>query len=247
MRKLLKATLKIAGLLTLGGAVVGYKDHLDNKRDGRKPRTIYEDGIKRGLDWMCGMAAIIVFWPLYLIVAILVKIKLGSPVIYKTTRAGRINPKTGEEELFGLTKFRSMTNDVDENGNLLPDVDRLTRFGRLLRSTSLDELPEAFNIIKGDMSVIGPRPLPPSYLPYYTKEEQHRHDVRPGLSGWAQVNGRNSVKWDEKFKLDLEYVDKISFVEDAKIVFMSVTKALKRDDIGQGEERPGNLYDIRGN
>ena len=240
MKKLLKATLKIAGVLTIGGAIAGYKDHLDNKRYGRKARTIYEDGIKRGLDWMCGMAALIAFWPLYIVIAIMVKTKLGSPVLFTQDRPGK------NEKLFKLYKFRTMTDKRDDAGNLLSDDERLTRFGKLLRSTSLDELPEAFNIIKGDMSVIGPRPLLVEYIPYYTETEHHRHDVRPGLSGLAQVNGRNSSSWEEKFKYDLEYVKHCSLLNDVKLVIKTVEKAIKREDVLVGKEIPaGRLDDSR--
>ena len=207
---------------------------------------IYKNYVKRILDIICGLAAVIVFCWLYLIIAILVKVKLGSPVIYVAERAGKIDPKTGKEKVFKLYKFRSMTNAKDKDGNLLPDTERLTKFGRILRATSLDELPEAFNIIKGDMSVVGPRPLPVIYLPYYTDEERHRHDVRPGLSGYAQVHGRNSLSWDEKFELDLKYINGLlSFSGDIKIVVLTVVKAFKREGIGQGEQAPGSLHILR--
>ena len=207
---------------------------------------IYKNYVKRILDIICGLAAVIVFCWLYLIIAILVKVKLGSPVIYVAERAGKIDPKTGKEKVFKLYKFRSMTNAKDKDGNLLPDTERLTKFGRILRATSLDELPEAFNIIKGDMSVVGPRPLPVIYLPYYTEEERHRHDVRPGLSGYAQVHGRNSLSWDEKFELDLKYINGLlSFSGDIKIVVLTVVKAFKREGIGQGEQAPGSLHILR--
>lgn len=231
MKKLLKATIKIARLLTLGGAVVGYKDHIDNKRDGRKSRTIYEDGIKRGLDWICGMAALIVFWPLYLIVALLVKTKLGSPVLFTQVRPGRKDAKTGKETLFKLYKFRTMTDERDEDGNLLPDEIRLTKFGEWLRSTSLDELPEAFNIIKGDMSVIGPRPQLVRDMVFMTDVQRTRHNVRPGLSGLAQVRGRNVISWEKKLETDQEYIKIISLKEDARIVLETLIKFIKRDDI----------------
>ena len=207
---------------------------------------IYKNYVKRILDIICGLAAVIVFCWLYLIIAILVKVKLGSPVIYVAERAGKIDPKTGKEKVFKLYKFRSMTNAKDKDGNLLPDTERLTKFGRILRATSLDELPEAFNIIIGDMSVVGPRPLPVIYLPYYTDEERHRHDVRPGLSGYAQVHGRNSLSWDEKFELDLKYINGLlSFSGDIKIVVLTVVKAFKREGIGQGEQAPGSLHILR--
>ena len=155
-----------------------------------KPYGPYEKYFKRPIDFLCGCIAVAVFWWLYFILAVLVRVKLGSPVLFTQDRPGK------DGKIFKLYKFRSMTDARDENGDLLPDDIRLTKFGRLLRSTSLDELPEAFNIIRGDMSVIGPRPLLVEYLPYYTEEEKHRHDVRPGLSGLAQVNGRNAISWD---------------------------------------------------
>ena len=186
--------------------------------------------MKRAIDFICGMLAIIVFWPVYLVVAVMVRVKLGAPVIFTQDRPGK------DEKIFKLYKFRSMTDARDENGTLLPDDVRLTKFGRILRSTSLDELPEAFNIIKGDMALIGPRPLLKEYLPYYTEQEHHRHDVRPGLSGLAQVNGRNSGTWEQKFAYDLQYVDKITFAEDLKIIFLTIRKVIKRSDVLMGSE-----------
>lgn len=204
-----------------------------------KPYGIYERFFKRFIDIICGLLAVIVFSWLYIIVAILVRIKLGSPVIFKQPRPGK------DGKLFNLYKFRTMTDERDENGELLPGHLRMTKFGRLLRSTSLDELPEAFNIIKGDMSVIGPRPLAVEYLPYYNEIEMHRHDVRPGLSGLAQVNGRNALSWEDKFDYDLEYIKKITFLGDCKIIFQTVAKAVKRSDIGQGEESPVSFHIYR--
>ena len=190
-----------------------------------KPYGVYERFFKRPLDIICALLALTVFWWLYLIVAVLVRIKLGSPVIFKQARPGK------NEKIFNLYKFRTMTDERDENGNLLPDEVRLTKFGRFLRKTSLDELPEAINILKGDMSVVGPRPLLISYLPYYTNEEKHRHDVRPGLSGWAQIQGRNFVGWNKRLTLDMEYVNKITFARDVSIVFNTFLQALKRENI----------------
>ena len=190
-----------------------------------KPYGVYERFFKRPLDIVCALLALTVFCWLYALVAILVKIKLGSPVIFKQARPGK------DEKIFNLYKFRTMTDERDENGNLLPDEVRLTKFGKFLRKTSLDELPEAINILKGDMSVVGPRPLLISYLPYYTNEEKHRHDVRPGLSGWAQIHGRNFVGWDKRLTLDVEYVNKITFARDVSIVFNTFLQALKREDI----------------
>lgn len=205
-----------------------------------KAHGFYEKYAKRPLDILCALAAIIVFCWLYLLVAILVRCKLGSPIIFKQERPGK------DGKIFKLYKFRTMTDEEDENDQLLPDNVRLTKFGKFLRSTSLDELPEAFNILKGDMSVIGPRPLLVEYLPYYTEEELRRHSVRPGLSGWAQVNGRNLVDWDRRLKYDVEYVDSISFAMDVKIVFMSVKNMIMRSDIAEDTNATeGNLAKIR--
>lgn len=209
----------------------------------------YNRYVKRIIDIICALLAIMVFWWLYLIVAVLVRIKLGSPIIFKQERPGKIDKKTGKETIFNLYKFRTMTDKRDVEGNLLPDDVRLTKFGRILRSTSLDELPEAFNILKGDMSVIGPRPLLVEYLPYYTKEERHRHDVRPGLSGWAQINGRNAIdSWEQRFQYDLEYVKNVSFAFDIKVVLKTIEKVLKRSDIQVGKQiKVGRLDTARGN
>ncbi len=186
---------------------------------------MYKKYIKRFFDILCALAAIIVFSWLYIIVAILVRVKLGSPVIFKQERPGM------NEKIFTLYKFRTMTDKKDENGNLLPDDVRLTKFGRLLRKTSLDELPEAFNILKGDMSVVGPRPLLVSYIPLYNEKQHRRHEVRPGLTGLAQVSGRNAISWEEKFELDVEYVDNITFWGDVKIIFSTVKSVLKSEGI----------------
>ena len=188
-----------------------------------KPYGPYEKYIKRPLDLICSLIAIIVFSWLYLIIAILVRVKLGSPVIFTQDRPGK-----------------------DENGNLLPDSERLTKFGKMLRATSLDELPEAFNIAKGDMSILGPRPLLPSYLPWYTERERHRHDVRPGLSGLAQVNGRNYLDWDKRFELDVQYTEKITFLGDVKIIFQTVKKFLSHSNIATDTNKTeGNMAEIR--
>ena len=209
---------------------------------------IYNRYFKRMIDIICALLALGVFWWLYIIVAILVRVKLGSPIIFKQARPGKIDPMTGKETIFYLYKFRTMTDARDINGLPLPDDVRLTKFGRLLRSTSLDELPEVINILKGDMSVIGPRPLLVEYLPYYTELEHHRHDVRPGLSGWAQINGRNAIdSWEQRFEYDLEYVDKISFLFDLKVIFLTVAKVLKRSDIQVGSQiKVGRLDGARG-
>jgi len=185
---------------------------------------MYEKYFKRIFDIICALAAIIVFSWLYIIVAILVRVKLGSPILFKQKRPGK------DEKIFELYKFRTMTDERDENGNLLPDDVRLTKFGKLLRRTSLDELPEAFNILKGDMSVVGPRPLLVEYLPLYNEEQKRRHNVRPGLSGLAQVKGRNAISWEEKFTYDVEYVDDISFIGDIKIILLTVWKAFVKEE-----------------
>lgn len=187
--------------------------------------SFYAKYIKRLLDIGCALAAILAFWWLYIILASLVRLKLGSPVIFCQKRPGK------DGKIFELYKFRSMSDARDEYGKLLPDSVRLIRFGRILRATSLDELPEAFNILKGDMSVIGPRPLAVAYLPYYNEQEMHRHDVRPGLSGWAQVNGRTALDWEKRFEYDVEYVNKMSFLFDVKIIFKTIAKVLKHSDI----------------
>lgn len=190
-----------------------------------KPYGPYEKYIKRPLDCVLSLCALVLLSPVMLATAILVRVKLGSPVFFTQDRPGK------DEKIFKLYKFRTMTDKRDENGELLPDAVRLTKFGAGLRATSLDELPELINIAKGDMAIIGPRPLLVQYLPYYTETEKHRHDVRPGLSGLAQVNGRNLVKWDQRLAYDIEYVNKITFLRDAKIVLQTVKKVFAREDI----------------
>ena len=207
-----------------------------------RKRGFYEKYIKRLLDIICSLLAIIVFCWLYAIVAVLVKIKLGSPVLFKQARPGK------NEKIFNLYKFRTMTDERDENGELLSDTIRLTPFGQKLRATSLDELPELLNIVKGDMAIIGPRPLLTQYLPAYTEEERHRHDVRPGLSGLAQVNGRNFVPWDQRLAYDIEYVNKITFLGDVKIAIKTIKNVLAQDDVATNTEEidEGYLDEIRG-
>lgn len=202
---------------------------------------IYKYALKRTFDLLLSFIALIVLSPILSITFMLVRIKLGAPVIYMQDRPGK------NEKIFKLYKFRSMTNECDENGTLLPDADRLTKFGRLLRATSLDELPELVNILKGDMSIVGPRPLAVVYLPYYTEKEHHRHDVRPGLTGLAQVSGRNSIGWTEKFALDIQYVNNISFFLDFKIILLTIKKVLIHEGIGQAEEAPISLHIERKN
>lgn len=200
----------------------------------RKP-GFYEKYMKRLLDIVCALAALIVFSWLYIIVAILVRIKLGSPVIFKQPRPGK------NEKIFNLYKFRTMTDERDENGNLMPDAVRLTKFGKALRATSLDELPEAINILKGDMSVIGPRPQLVRDMVFMTSEQRKRHSVRPGLSGLAQTRGRNAISWDGKLAADLEYIQNVTFLGDMKIIFDTVKqvffkeKGLKNSDVDEVE------------
>ena len=191
----------------------------------RHKAGFYEKYVKRLLDIVLSGLAMLVLSPLLLVTAILVRVKLGSPVIFCQERPGR------NEEIFRLHKFRSMSDARDENGELLPDEMRLTSFGRKLRALSIDELPELWDIFRGRMSIVGPRPLLVEYLPYYTEEERRRHDVRPGLTGWAQVHGRNLVSWEERFAYDVEYVDRISFALDVKIVLMTVRCVLAREGI----------------
>ena len=191
----------------------------------RHKAGFYEKYVKRLLDIVLSGLAMLVLSPLLLVTAILVRVKLGSPVIFCQERPGR------NEEIFRLHKFRSMSDARDENGELLPDEMRLTSFGRKLRALSIDELPELWDIFRGRMSIVGPRPLLVEYLPYYTEEERHRHDVRPGLTGWAQVHGRNLVSWEERFAYDVEYVDRISFALDVKIILMTVRCVLAREGI----------------
>ena len=205
---------------------------------------MYQNCFKRVIDILCSVMAIAVFWWLYLLIALFVKINLGSPVLFKQKRPGKINPKTGKETIFELYKFRSMTDKRDKDGKLLPDAQRQTKFGKLLRASSLDELPEVFNILKGDMSVVGPRPWAVSYLKYFTKEEHRRHLVRPGLTGLAQVHGRTAADWGQRLKYDLEYVDNVSFSNDVNIILLTVKKVLKHSDIVEAGCQ-GNFDDYR--
>ncbi|WP_066186679.1 sugar transferase [Gracilibacillus timonensis] len=204
---------------------------------------IYRTYLKRPMDLILSLLAIIVLSPVFLVIAILVKTKLGSPILFKQERPGL------QEEIFWMYKFRTMTDARDEKGNMLPDDRRLTRFGSLLRATSLDELPELFNIVKGDMSLIGPRPLLVQYLPLYNQQQRRRHEVRPGLSGLAQVNGRNAISWQEKFRLDVEYVDHVCFALDWKIIITTIKSVFLKEGIHQEEQATvqyfaGNSEDV---
>jgi len=202
---------------------------------------LYRNAIKRLLDVFLVFIVFLFLWWLFAIIAILVRINMGSPILYQSERMGK------DEKPILLYKFRTMTNEVDENGVLLPGPQRLTKFGRILRSTSLDELPSLLNILKREMSIVGPRPLLMKYSPYFYEHERIRHTVRPGLTGWAQVNGRNTVLWDKKFEMDIEYVERMSLALDIKILFLTVYKVLKRSDIIQGDQQTDSLYIVRAN
>lgn len=199
---------------------------------------MYARYFKRLIDFLLSLIAIIILSPVLLILTVLGAIKMKGNPFFTQDRPGK------DEKIFKLIKFRSMTCEKDKDGNLLPDAQRLNRYGRLLRSTSLDELPELFNILKGDMSIVGPRPLLVKYLPRYNEEQRHRHDVRPGLTGYAQVNGRNAISWEDKFKLDVEYVRNITFVGDVKIIWQTAMKVLKREGISS--ETSATMEEFRG-
>ena len=205
----------------------------------QRKETFYEKYIKRSIDFCGALAAILLLAIPMAVIALLVRIKLGKPVLYSATRISK------GEKPFKMYKFRSMTNECDENGKLLPDAQRMTKFGNILRATSADELPELLSILKGDMAFIGPRPLPPVYLPYFTEEEALRHTCRGGMSGLAQVNGRTSITWEEKLAYDVEYVKNMSFKQDFIIFFTTIKKVFVRENIGSPELN-SNLYDERG-
>lgn len=201
---------------------------------------MYAKYIKRPMDFCLSLCAILVLSPVLLILTVVGVFAMKGNPFFTQQRPGK------DEKIFKLIKFRTMTCETDGEGKLLPDEKRLTKYGKFLRSTSLDELPELINILKGDMSIVGPRPLLPEYLPYYTEEEKHRHDVRPGLTGLAQVNGRNAIDWDTKLTFDVEYVSDINFIEDVKIIYLTVYKVLKHDDILVGKEfKAGKFIDQR--
>ena len=208
---------------------------------------MYANCFKRVFDFLLSLCGLIVLSPLLLVLTVVGTVKMKGNPFFTQARPGRIDPATGEERIFHLIKFRSMTNETDENGVPLPDDVRLIPYGRMLRSTSLDELPELLNILKGDMAIVGPRPLLVEYLPYYTPEEHHRHDIRPGLTGLAQVNGRNAIhSWEERFAYDLEYVRSCSLGLDLRILLQTVLKVVRRSDILVGREiQAGRLDDAR--
>lgn len=202
-------------------------------------KGLYEKYFKRLIDFTLSLIALVLLSPVIFLVCILVYFKLGSPVLFKQERPGK------DEKIFKMYKFRTMTDEKDERGQLLPDNVRLTSFGKWLRSTSLDELPELFNILKGDMSIVGPRPLLAKYLPLYSEEQARRHEVRPGLTGYAQANGRNSLSWHEKFIMDVEYVDNITFKGDVKIIFQTILSVSKRSGISSAES--ATMEEFKGN
>ncbi len=228
MKRIIKLICWILTVVT-GIAIVVSVFEKDEERNGwskdHKPKGIYERFLKRPLDLFLSLLGILVTWPLMLVVAIMVRVKLGGQVLFKQERPGL------NGEIFTLYKFRTMTDERDDNGELLSDEDRLTGFGKWLRSTSLDELPEMINILKGDMSFVGPRPLLVRYLPLYNEEQSHRHDVRPGLTGYAQVNGRNALTWKEKFEFDIKYVNSITFLGDLRIMIDTFKSVLRHEGI----------------
>lgn len=228
MIKVLKIILVVfIGCIGLG-FFVSVIEKINEKKgwiDGHKPYGVYEKYIKRSLDFGLAMFALMLFWPVLIFIALVVKINMGSPVIFVQERPGLGG------EIFKLKKFRTMSDKRDKNGELLPDEQRLTSFGLWLRQISGDEIGEIWNIIRGDLAIVGPRPLLIEYLPYYTEEENHRHDVRPGLTGLAQVSGRNTLKWKERFALDVEYVNHITFLGDLKIILLTIKKVISHKDV----------------
>ena len=229
MNTIAKIAKVIVAISAITGIIAGILDFFENRKEKTKKRGIYDKYIKRPLDAFLSMGALIVFSPILLVTAIIVRMKLGSPVIFTQNRPGK------DEKIFKLYKFRTMTDERDSEGNLLPDEKRLTGFGKKLRSTSLDEMPELINIIKGDMAVVGPRPLVVRYLPRYNEHQARRHEVRPGFTGLAQVHGRNAISWEEKFDWDVKYVDSITFLGDVRIILDTVKTILKREGIN-GED-----------
>lgn len=215
-----------------------------SKAAPHRPYGPYERFVKRPLDACLAALALVCLGPVMGTTALLVRAKLGSPVIFSQERPGRIDPKTGEERIFRLYKFRTMTGARDEEGNLLPDDERLTPFGKALRSTSLDELPELWNILKGDMAVVGPRPLLVRYLSLYSDKQRRRHEVRPGLTGYAQAHGRNALSWEERFDMDVAYVDGVTFLGDAHVVLDTVSAVLRRDGVSSATSQ--TMEEFRG-
>ena len=248
MKRFMKCFFKIAGCISaLAAIVAGFAfiveriEELKNygKELRHKPYGVYERFVKRSLDCFLSTGALIVFSPILVVTAVLVKNKLGSPVLFTQERPGK------DEKIFKLYKFRTMTDERDENGELLPDEIRLTKFGKMLRATSLDELPELINIVKGDMAVVGPRPLLVRYLDRYNDHQKRRHEVRPGFTGLAQVHGRNAISWEEKFDWDVKYVDEVTFKGDVKVILDTVRTVVKRDGISS--ETSATMEEFMGN
>lgn len=247
MKKVMKFLAVLgAGLLLFGVLVSAVEKKRERKNRGtengekkaHRPYRLYEACLKRPLDFAIALAALLFLFPVYLILAVLVRVKLGKPVLFTQERPGK------DGKIFKLYKFRTMTDERDGGGELLPDEERLTEFGKWLRSTSLDELPELFNILKGEMSLVGPRPLLVEYLPRYNQRQARRHEVRPGLTGLAQVHGRNAISWEEKFELDVIYVDSVSFWGDLKIILETLAAVLKREGINS--ETAATMEKFRG-
>ena len=258
MKKTIKGFADLwLGTLLMGFVVDTVEKSRERKQGGKRTHRFfgpYEAYFKRPLDFSIAFMGLLVLLPFLCILALLVGAKLGRPILFTQERPGRIYPGTGKEKIFKLYKFRSMTDKRDENGELLPDEDRLTRFGEKLRSSSLDELPELFNILKGEMSLVGPRPLLVEYLPRYNERQARRHEVRPGLTGLAQVSGRNSLSWEKRFEDDVRYVDHITFLTDVKILLETVGTVFRRKGIhsdtsvtmeaftGSGESNTDKLF-----
>lgn len=240
MRRFIKGFAKLVAVISAIAAIAACIaficeriEEIKNKgfELAHKPYGIYEHYIKRPLDCFLSTGALIVFSPLLLVLLIAGAVEMKGNPFFVQERPGRIDPKTGKERIFKMIKFRTMTNEKDENGNLLPDEQRLNAYGEWIREHSLDELGSLFNLVKGDIAVVGPRPLLVRYIPYYTECERHRHDVRPGLTGYAQVNGRNNLEWDKRLKYDTDYVNNISFLSDCKIILSTIKKVFKQEDI----------------
>lgn len=245
MRKIIKYFITFEVISLIVGFIVSFAEKKRERVNwkGQIEHQVYgtyEKYFKRPFDFTLSLSLFIVLFPVFLVIAVMVRVKLGIPVIFSQDRPG----KNGK--IFRLYKFRSMSDATDENGNLLPDKDRLTNFGNKLRSSSLDELPELLNILKGDMSFVGPRPLAVQYLPYYNEQERHRHDVSPGLTGLAQVHGRNATTWEERFFYDLQYVKKITFIGDIKIFLMTIKTVICHFGIGvRGVDSPQDFDKYR--